>query len=631
MPSVSVVVPLYNYARWVEAAIESVIGQTLADWELIVVDDGSTDGGDAIAAAYVLRFPSKIRCLSHPGRSNLGAGATRNLGIQHASGRYIAFLDADDIWLPSKLERQVEILDRFPEVGLTYGIFTCVDENAQPLTGPTGPYGLQGSYGDGPAGEPFRAYEMLLEGAITAPPSAVMLRKDLLVDTRAFPAGMKLQAEDQVVWARIAKRASFYFVPEVLTLYRVHTSSWSGAQSSHSVIDADVEFLRCVASDSPDMDPPLVDAFARSLRRYWKAPGIPAAIRLARMADILRFVVTRVAVTGTVGRLASRWRRGRWQDRPQPAVTSEAIVDRTQKAESGGPSRPGRASPDRTPLVSLTIPFLNTEKYIAEAIESALAQTFDSWELLLVDDGSTDGSTRIAKEYARQWPGRIRYLEHPGHENRGMTESRNLGLRNSRGRYIARLDSDDVLRATAFEDKVAILEANPTAGMTYGPTQMWFSWSGEPGAVDRDQVFLPAVPLNSVVPPPALLLAFVGDERNEATGMFVRREVMEEVGGYTSEAGYLYEDMALNTKITLRYPVFVSTRNWYRYRQHPEQHCAVMRRTNQYDAGRLRFLEWVGKYLAANQVTDPEVWAVQRKAVEQQRAWMLERSRAAGP
>jgi glycosyltransferase involved in cell wall biosynthesis len=289
---------------------------------------------------------------------------------------------------------------------------------------------------------------------------------------------------------------------------------------------------------------------------------------------------------------------------------------------------PDQDCPVDAPVVSLTIPFLNTEKFLAEAIESALAQTFRSWEAFLVDDGSTDRSTDIAKGYAKNWPGRIHYLEHPGHENRGMTESRNLGLRHSRGRYIARLDSDDVLRPSAFEDKMAILEANPAAAMTYGPTQMWYSWSGEAGAIDLDQKFMPVVPLNSVIKPPALLCAFLGDERNEGMGMFVRREVMERIGGYTSEGGYLYEDMALNTKITLRYPVLVSEKNWYRYRQHPDQYCAVMRRSNKYDAGRLHFLEWVGRYLAANDVTDAEVWAVQRKAVEDQRAFIRSKTGA---
>ena len=88
-------------------------------------------------------------------------------------------------------------------------------------------------------------------------------------------------------------------------------------------------------------------------------------------------------------------------------------------------------------LVSVVVIFLDAERFLEEAVGSVLAQTFDHWELLLVDDGSTDGSTAIARRYARTHPGRIRYLEHDGHRTLGMSASRNLGLFHGRGHYIA--------------------------------------------------------------------------------------------------------------------------------------------------------------------------------------------------
>src|SRR5919107_1887161 len=96
------------------------------------------------------------------------------------------------------------------------------------------------------------------------------------------------------------------------------------------------------------------------------------------------------------------------------------------------------------PLVSTVVAFLNGERFIEEAIESVLAQTYDNWELLLVDDGSTDGSTRIALQCAEQYPAKVRYLEHLGHQNCGMSASRNLGVSRAKGQYIAFLDADDV-------------------------------------------------------------------------------------------------------------------------------------------------------------------------------------------
>src|SRR5260370_40898850 len=95
-------------------------------------------------------------------------------------------------------------------------------------------------------------------------------------------------------------------------------------------------------------------------------------------------------------------------------------------------------------LVSVVVAFYNAERFLAEAIDSVLAQTYTRWELLLVDDGSSDSGQEIARRYATQYPGRIQCLEHPGHRNLGMCTSRNLGARHSRGEYIAGLDSDDV-------------------------------------------------------------------------------------------------------------------------------------------------------------------------------------------
>jgi glycosyltransferase involved in cell wall biosynthesis len=88
--------------------------------------------------------------------------------------------------------------------------------------------------------------------------------------------------------------------------------------------------------------------------------------------------------------------------------------------------------------------FFNAQKFIEEAVESIVAQTYTHWELFLVDDGSADGSTDIALRYARRYAGRVGYLEHEGHQNQGISASRNLGIANAKGKYIAFLDADDV-------------------------------------------------------------------------------------------------------------------------------------------------------------------------------------------
>lgn len=108
-PLVSVIMPSFNAERFIAESIESVIAQTVRDWELIVVDDGSTDGTAAIVAAYRQRDP-RIRLITQP--ANRGPAAARNIGLDQAQGELIAFIDSDDVWFPEKTEKQIAAMDR---------------------------------------------------------------------------------------------------------------------------------------------------------------------------------------------------------------------------------------------------------------------------------------------------------------------------------------------------------------------------------------------------------------------------------------------------------------------------------------------------------------------------------------
>ena len=139
-------------------------------------------------------------------------------------------------------------------------------------------------------------------------------------------------------------------------------------------------------------------------------------------------------------------------------------------------------------LVSAIIIFFNAERFLEEAIESVLAQTYSDWELLLVDDGSSDAGTACARRYAHRDPDRIRYLEHPGHVNLGMSAARNLGIEQARGEAPAFLDADDVWLSDKLERQVELLRAHPEADMVWGRTEHWFSWTGNPDDKQLDNV-----------------------------------------------------------------------------------------------------------------------------------------------
>ena len=135
---------------------------------------------------------------------------------------------------------------------------------------------------------------------------------------------------------------------------------------------------------------------------------------------------------------------------------------------------------ETTPLVSCIIIFHNPViSFFKTAIDSIISQTYTNWELFLVDDGSTNQSSEIALRYAASDPNRVTYLEHTGHQNCGMSSSRNLGVNNARGRYIAFLDSDDIWLTNKLEEQVAILEAYPNVNMVFGRTLIWVGWTGK--------------------------------------------------------------------------------------------------------------------------------------------------------
>ena len=275
------------------------------------------------------------------------------------------------------------------------------------------------------------------------------------------------------------------------------------------------------------------------------------------------------------------------------------------------PSPPAPPRPDplkrvgvahRAPAVSVVVIFLDEERFLGEAVESVLGQTFDDWELLLVDDGSTDASTETARRYAEHSAGRVRYLDHPGHENRGMSATRNLGVAHARGRYVAFLDADDVWEPNKLAEQVAIFDAHPEVGMVCGTSLYWRSWTGAPG--DEDVAVAVGGPQDRATPPPGLSLALYPLGEGAApcpSSLVVRRGVLERVGGFEEHfrgANQLYEDQGFLAKVYLDAPVYVASACWDRYRQHPDSCVAEVTRAGRYHDVRRYFLEWFEDYLA---------------------------------
>ena len=259
--------------------------------------------------------------------------------------------------------------------------------------------------------------------------------------------------------------------------------------------------------------------------------------------------------------------------------------------------------------VSVITIFLNAEAFIAEAIDSVLVQSFRSFELILVDDGSTDTSSAIARHYAELHPDRIRYIDHPQHANRGMSASRNAGISVARGDLIAFIDADDVWLPDKLRDQVSIFDAYPPVGLIAGATLYWDSWQG-----GEDRTVLVGHVQNQVLRPPGALLSLYPLGKAEApcpSCLIVRRSVVETVGGF--EASFtgrlqLYEDQAFLAKVYLRTPVYLSDRTWFKYRQHDSSCVAENIKDGHYDVVRQHFLAWLARHLTEVGITDSRVW-----------------------
>jgi glycosyltransferase involved in cell wall biosynthesis len=205
MKTISVVIPTYNYARYLPEAIDSVLAQTYAPLEIIVVDDGSTDDTPQVLATY----GEKIRIIR---QDNQGVAAARNTGVAAARGEYIALLDSDDLWLPRKLELQVARFESDPALGFVHcGAETFDGERTL------------GVLADGMEGWVREAILSLDRVVIPVPGSGTLFSKRVIDETGGFDVRLP-PSDDWDLCYRIATRYPIGFVRDVLVRYRLHGS-----------------------------------------------------------------------------------------------------------------------------------------------------------------------------------------------------------------------------------------------------------------------------------------------------------------------------------------------------------------------------------------------------------------------
>jgi glycosyltransferase involved in cell wall biosynthesis len=210
-PKISVIIPTYNRVHLIGKAIKSVLNQTYQDFEIIVVDDGSTDNTEEVVKSFT---DIKIHYICH--KHNRGASAARNTGIKVSRGEYIAFLDSDDEWLPEKLDKQMKRFNNeSSEVGVVYTGDYYIDEKDKKV-----------KKVHIPRKEGY-IYEELLAGNYIGTPSALLVKKECFTKAGLFDEDLPA-CEDYDMWFRIAKYYKFRYVNDLLVICLIHNNQMTG-------------------------------------------------------------------------------------------------------------------------------------------------------------------------------------------------------------------------------------------------------------------------------------------------------------------------------------------------------------------------------------------------------------------
>lgn len=235
MPRVSVIIPTYNRAQFISSAIGSVLSQTYRDFELIVVDDGSTDGTDKVVAAF-----DDPRLIYLP-QANRGRSNARNKALASARGDYIAFLDSDDLYLPGKLALQVEYMDEHPEAGMIYTSARCIDEHGGDL-----PMRYEATK----SGRIYKHIAFFLPVTITLP--TVMVRRELFSEVGGFDEAMS-RFEDTDMWRRLSKATDIHAIDVETCELRTHQSNSLEFQDPDQIISSVEYYAQKLIKEDSEM------------------------------------------------------------------------------------------------------------------------------------------------------------------------------------------------------------------------------------------------------------------------------------------------------------------------------------------------------------------------------------------
>ncbi|MGB5896888.1 MAG: glycosyltransferase [Geitlerinemataceae cyanobacterium] len=443
LPLVSVIMTVRNGEKTIKRTIESVLDQYFIDFELIIINDGSED-----STLKVIEEISDYR-IKVFSSSKSGQGKSRNLGLDRALGEYIAFIDADDLWTRDKLSEQLQVLQKDPEVDIVYSWTDYIDESGEFLR--------EGSHFS--ASGDVQPYLLMTNFVDTV--SNPLIRRHALTKIGGFDENLSA-AEDWDLWLRLSEKYQFSCLPRVQVLHRVaaNTVSANVAQLENASINVlDRAFDRVPESMQFLKKKSLGNLYRCLTERALQPPLIPENYKLA--ATFINTIVENDPNSKNYTKLlAEAWVNG--------ATFSLLSTDTAQKFQQElkwvfDPTQLLEYNYQRPFELSVILLAENNESTIQKTIESVLSQTFTDFELIVIDNGSIDGTVEVVKKIEDD---RLKIVS-CSHSERFTCYNR--GIERSLGNYFVFIDADEMWDAEHLDIEYKILKEYLQPRQVYFP------------------------------------------------------------------------------------------------------------------------------------------------------------------
>lgn len=442
MTKVSIIIPVYNAEKYLGKCLESLLSQTLQEMEIICVDDGSSDGSPEILKRFQER-DGRVRILT---QENQYAGAARNNGMKEAQGEYLLFLDADDFFENTLLEK---VYNQGKKMEADIVLFGAKQYNDK--TGIVSPASWYFKRDALPRENPFsgKTENTDVFALVTPAPWTKLFRREFVEKQGLSFQGLQNSNDVYFVLTALALAEKITYVDEELVFYRVGMKgSLQGSKSLHP--DCFIEAYAGVYHELQRRG--IYERYEEGFMNILLS-GCAHNLRTVTDWELRRRICERMAEP-EFAEMGLMERREEYFRRKEDFVFVNGILNafewEAQHQKRLLPTEPAiirKAENDiGIPRVSVIIPVYNVEKYLRECLDSIVNQTLREIEIICVDDGSTDGSPEILREYGEK-DCRITIISQ---ENRGISSARNHGADIASGEYFYFMDGDDILERDAL-------------------------------------------------------------------------------------------------------------------------------------------------------------------------------------